>query len=274
MNTLELDDIAVSYGGLRALDGISFAVPERCIFSIIGPNGAGKTTLFNVLTGLAPHHEGRVRFLGQDVTGLAPNRLAARGLARTFQNLQIFPRMSVLDNVRVGRHLKDRPGVLRGILRPPGTGAAESASRAAAMAELDRVGLADKADVSAGALAYGMMKRLEIARALAGGPKLLLLDEPAAGCNPTETADLHALILALARDGLGIVLVEHDMRLVMSVSDRVLVMVEGRVLIVDRPEVVRNNRRVIASYLGEIDADIPDTDTPDPGARQQGVSSC
>jgi len=267
VSILEAQDISVSYGGLRALERVGFTVPERCIFSIIGPNGAGKTTLFNVLTGLAPHHEGRVRFLGKDVTGLAPHRLAARGLARTFQNLQIFPRMSVLDNVRVGRHLQERPGVLRGIFRPPGTAAAERASRAAALAELDRVGLADKANLPAGALAYGMMKRLEIARALAGAPRLLLLDEPAAGCNPTETAELHALILALARGGLGVVLVEHDMRLVMSVSDRVLVLVEGRVLTEGLPGTVRGDPRVIASYLGEGDA-------TEPGAVVQVAPSC
>lgn len=250
MNLLEVEDIAVSFGGVRALAGVGFTIAEGLIFSIIGPNGAGKTTLFNVLTGLNRPSHGRVRFRGSEVTGSPPHRLAAIGISRTFQNLQIFPRMTAIDNVRVGRHLQERTGALRGMLRPPGTAAAEDLSRRTALELLDRVGLANVADTPAGGLAYGMMKRLEIARALASGPKLLLLDEPAAGCNPAETAEIDRLLLALKRDGVTLALVEHDMKLVMGVSDRVLVLVEGKVLIESEPASVRLDSRVVEAYLG------------------------
>jgi branched-chain amino acid transport system ATP-binding protein len=252
---LEVADVSVSFGGVRALSGVGFQVPRATIFSIIGPNGAGKTTLFNVLTGLTRPERGAVRFAGRDVTGEPPHRLAALGMSRTFQNLQIFPRMSALDNVRVGRHLQERTGTLRAMLRPPGTAAGEARSREAARALLDRVGLAGVAEKPAGGLAYGMMKRLEIARALASGPQLLLLDEPAAGCNPAETAEIDRLLLALRADGITMALVEHDMKLVMGISDRILVLVEGKVLVESEPEAVRTDRRVIEAYLGGVHAD-------------------
>jgi len=254
---LEAHGISMAFGGIKAVTDVSFAVPEAAIFSIIGPNGAGKTTLFNALTGLHPRHQGRVLLDGAEITHLRPHERVAHGLARTFQNLQIFPRLSVLDNVRVGRHRKDRPSVLRAIFRPPGTAATERASRAAAHAQLDRVGLADVAHRPAGGLAYGMMKRLEIARALASEPRVLLLDEPAAGCNPAETEGLLQLFGTIARDGVTLVLVEHDMKLVMGVSDRVLVLVQGRVLVEDSPAVVKKDPRVIASYLGTSEAAAP-----------------
>jgi len=254
---LEARGVSMAFGGLKAVTDVSFSVAEGVIFSIIGPNGAGKTTLFNVLTGLHPRHLGRVLLDGAEITRLRPHERAAHGLARTFQNLQIFARLSVLDNVRVGRHRKDRPGVLRAIFRPPGTAAAERASRAAAHAQLDRVGLADVAHRPAGGLAYGMMKRLEIARALASEPRVLLLDEPAAGCNPAETEGLLQLFGTIARDGVTLLLVEHDMKLVMGVSDRVLVLVQGRVLVEGTPAAVKNDPQVIASYLGTSEVAAP-----------------
>lgn len=254
MSLLKVEDISVAFGGLRALDGISFDIPPGIIFSIIGPNGAGKTTLFNVLTGLTVPSRGRVRLADRTVTGLPPHQLAAAGLSRTFQNLQIFPRMSVLDNVRVGRHLQERIGTLRAMLRPPGTSALENLSRRSALELLERVGLAGVAEIPAGSLAYGAMKRLEIARALACGPRLLLLDEPAAGCNPAETAEIDRLLLEVKREGVTLALVEHDMKLVMGVSDRVLVLVEGRVLMEGEPAVVRRDQRVVEAYLGSMHA--------------------
>jgi branched-chain amino acid transport system ATP-binding protein len=250
MSILQVDNISVSFGGVRALADVSFAIPEGLIFSIIGPNGAGKTTLFNVLTGLTRPDAGQVRLAGQEVVKVPTHRLAGMGLSRTFQNLQIFPRMSALDNVRVGRHLKERVGVLRALFRPPGTAAAEQLSRRAALEHLDRVGLADIADKPAGDLAYGMMKRLEIARALASTPRLLLLDEPAAGCNPAETEEIHRLLISLKAEGITLVLVEHDMKLVMGVSERVLVLVEGAVLMEGEPAAVRHDQRVVQAYLG------------------------
>ncbi|KAB2847483.1 MAG: ABC transporter ATP-binding protein [Hyphomicrobiaceae bacterium] len=254
MSILAVDDIAVSFGGVRALDGVTFSVPAGIIFSIIGPNGAGKTTLFNVLTGLSLPTRGRVQLEGKDVTGAPPHRLAALGLSRTFQNLQIFPRMTALGNVRVGRHLKERTGTLRAMLRPRGTAAAESRSKRIALELLDRVGLAGVASRVAGGLPYGMMKRLEIARALASEPRLLLLDEPAAGCNPAETAEIDRLLLALKADGITLVLVEHDMKLVMGISDRVLVLVEGKVLVESEPAAVKRDERVAEAYLGTVEA--------------------
>ncbi len=250
MSILKVENISVSFGGLRALADVSFVIPEGLIFSIIGPNGAGKTTLFNVLAGLTRPDAGQVSLAGKNVIAVPTHRLAGMGLSRTFQNLQIFPRMTALDNVRVGRHLKECVGVLRALFRPPGTAAAEQLSRRAALEHLDRVGLADVADKPAGDLAYGMMKRLEIARALASMPKLLLLDEPAAGCNPTETEEIHGLLIALKAEGITLALVEHDMKLVMGVSERVLVLVEGQVLMEAEPATVRRDQRVVQAYLG------------------------
>jgi branched-chain amino acid transport system ATP-binding protein len=259
---LQVEAVSVSFGGVRALVDVSFAIPEGLIFSIIGPNGAGKTTLFNVLTGLTPPDAGQVRLAGTNVIGVPTHRLAGMGLSRTFQNLQVFPRMSALDNVRVGRHLKERVGTMRALFRPPGTAAAERESRRAALEHLDRVGLADVADKPAGDLAYGMMKRLEIARALASTPRLLLLDEPAAGCNPAETEEIHRLLIALKAEGITLALVEHDMKLVMGVSERVLVLVEGAVLMEGDPGAVRRDPRVVHAYLGGAhDAEAQDAET-------------
>lgn len=252
MSLLEARGISIAFGGLRALDGVGFAVDPGEVLAIIGPNGAGKTTLFNVVTGLYRAQAGEVRLEGRDVTGLPPHALAARGLARTFQNLQIFFRMSALENVMVGRHLKERRRLWAELLGLPSVLAENRESRARASELLAFVGLAERAEEPASALPYGALKRLEIARALACEPKVLVLDEPAAGCNPVETEEVDRLILAIARKGTAVVLVEHDMKLVMRISDRVLVLDRGRPLAEGTPQQVRSDPRVIEAYLGRL----------------------
>ena len=247
---LVAEHLSVSFGGVRAVDDVSLAVAPGLVFSIIGPNGAGKTTLFNLISGLYLPAAGRVRLAGEEVTALAPEELARRGLSRTFQNLQIFSRMSVLENVMVGRHRHETTGIFADLLHLPSVRRQNRRTREAAVVALERVGLAAAAERRASALSFGDLKRLEMARALASEPKLLLLDEPAAGCNPVETAEIEAVIRRLIRDGITVVLVEHDMRLVMNVSDRIHVLANGRTLAEGAGDEVRTNPAVIAAYLG------------------------
>jgi len=250
MTILATERLAISFGGVRAVDDVSLAVPEGIVFSIIGPNGAGKTTLFNLVSGLYVAQAGRVRLAGEDVTGLAPERLARRGLSRTFQNLQIFFRMTAAENVMVGRHRHEATGIFADLLYLPSVARQNRVTRETALAALERVGLAAMAERPAGSLAYGALKRLEIARALASEPRVLLLDEPAAGCNPVETAELENIIRSIAKSGVTVVLVEHDMRLVMNVSDRIHVLANGRTLAEGTAAEVRANPAVIEAYLG------------------------
>ena len=250
MTILATEGLSLSFGGVRAVDGVTLSVPENFVFSIIGPNGAGKTTLFNLISGVYTPDDGSVRLAGADVTGLKPDKLARCGLSRTFQNLQIFFRMSAIENVMVGRHRHERTGVFADLLHLPAVGRQNRETRAQAEAALDRVGLAGLAGQSAGSLAYGDLKRLEIARALASEPKVLLLDEPAAGCNPVETAALEGVIRGIAAGGVTVVLVEHDMRLVMNVSDRIHVLANGATLAEGTGAEVRSNPAVIEAYLG------------------------
>jgi branched-chain amino acid transport system ATP-binding protein len=247
---LTAEGIGISFGGLRALDGVGFAARAGEILAIIGPNGAGKTTLFNIVSGLYRASEGRIALAGQDVTQAPPHRLAALGLSRTFQNLQVFFRMSALENVMAGRHLQEGSNLFADLFRLPRSRRANAATRDAARALLEEVGLADKADQPAGALPYGALKRLEIARALATRPRVLLLDEPAAGCNPVETEEIDRLIADVAARGVAVVLIEHDMKLVMRISRHVVVLNQGRMLAEGTPEQVRSNAEVIAAYLG------------------------
>ena len=214
------------------------------------PEWFGKTTLINLVSGIYTPQDGRIRLGGETVTGLAPDRLARRGLSRTFQNLQFFPGCSVLENVMVGRHRHERTGILADLLHRPSVARQNKATRDVAIAALARVGLANAAERPAGSLDYGALKRLEIARALASEPKVLLLDEPAAGCNPVETQELDRVIRTLVKDGITVVLVEHDMRLVMNISDRVHVLARGRTLAEGTPQEVRSNAEVIEAYLG------------------------
>lgn len=250
MSAIAAEGISIAFGGLRALEDVSFAAEPGEVFSIIGPNGAGKTTLFNIVSGLYRSQGGRVLLAGEDVTGLPPHALAARGLSRTFQNLQIFFRMTAEENVMVGRHLRERQSLLGALLHLPSVAAQNRDTRERARELLAFVGLADRARDPAGGLPYGALKRLEIARALAAEPRVLLLDEPAAGCNPVETEEIDRLISAIAERGIAVVLVEHDMRLVMRISRRILVLNHGRVLAQGRPAEVRADPEVIAAYLG------------------------
>jgi branched-chain amino acid transport system ATP-binding protein len=247
---LEAVRLSIGFGGVRAVDDVSLAVEAGMVFSIIGPNGAGKTTLFNLVSGLYAPLDGRVWLAGEDVTGLAPDRLARRGLSRTFQNLQIFFRMTALENVMVGRHRHESTGILSDLLHLPVVNRQNRRTREAARDALARVGLSETANRKASTLPYGALKRLEIARALASEPKVLLLDEPAAGCNLVETQELEGVIRSIVKDGVTVVLVEHDMRLVMNISDRIHVLANGRTLVEGTVAEVRSNPAVVEAYLG------------------------
>jgi branched-chain amino acid transport system ATP-binding protein len=247
---LKVEGLGIDFGGLRAVDELSFEIPRGRIFSIIGPNGAGKTTLFNMISGLYRPSRGHIFLEGEDVTNLAAYELAARGVSRTFQNLQVFWHMTALENVMVGRHLHEEKGTLAHLFALPSVGRQNRATAAKARELLAFVGLAGHADRPAAALPFGALKRLEIARALACEPKLLLLDEPAAGCNSLETQEIESLIREMAAREVTVALVEHAMKLVMRVSDRILVLNYGRRLAEGAAQDVRANPDVIAAYLG------------------------
>jgi len=253
MTLLAVEALSKSFGGVHAIEDLSFSFECGAVHSIIGPNGAGKTTLLNLLTGLYVPDQGRIRLDGRDLTGAPPHRWAAAGIGRTFQNLQVFFNMTALENVMTGRHLRERDALWATLIRAPSLVRAEDDTRAVALALLAQVGLAGWADSPADAMPYGALKRLEIARAMAALPKLLLLDEPAAGLNPTEAQDIDALIKRLAGDGTTVVLVEHNMKLVMGVSDHLLVLDHGRKLAEGTPEQIRANPAVIEAYLGVAD---------------------
>jgi len=247
---LTIENVGISFGGIQALFGISLDIRAGEIFAVIGPNGAGKTTLFNIISGVCPPQQGRVLLEGCDVTGLPPHQLARLGLSRTFQNLQIFFRMSAIENVMVGRHIHEERNVLAHMLALPSVRRQNRQTRETAGGLLALVGLSDLADTPAGSLSYGALKRLEIARAVAGEPKILLLDEPAAGCNPVETEEIDEVIKTISGRGITVVLVEHDMRLVMKISNRIHVLDHGTTLAQGDAATVRSNPAVIAAYLG------------------------
>jgi branched-chain amino acid transport system ATP-binding protein len=242
--------VGVAFGGVQALEGVSLEVRPGEIFAIIGPNGAGKTTLFNIISGLYRPQQGRVRLDAKDVTALPPHRLARLGISRTFQNLQVFFRMTAIENVMVGRHLHERRNVIPHLFGLPSSSRQNRETRARALDLLNLVSLGDVADRIASSLPYGALKRLEIARALATEPTVLLLDEPAAGCNAVETAEIDAVIQVIAGRGIAVVLVEHDMRLVMKISDRIHVLDRGRTLMSGTAAQVGADPNVIAAYLG------------------------
>lgn len=246
---LDVVDVGVRFGGIVALDGLSFAIREKSICALIGPNGAGKTTLFNVISRLYPATTGHVTFAGHDLLRVAPHGIARVGIARTFQNVALFPGLTVLDNVRVGAHTQGRVGFGRGLL---GLGRAEDRGmRDDAMAILERLELAHLAGKPAAGLPFGTLKRIELARGLAAKPRLLMLDEPANGLTHAEVDELAETIRALRNDlDLTVLLVEHHMNMVMAISDHIVVLDFGRRIAEGSPDVVRNDPLVIEAYLG------------------------
>jgi branched-chain amino acid transport system ATP-binding protein len=249
---LEVGGLQMRFGGLLAVDGIDFEVRRDEVFAIIGPNGAGKTTVFNCVGGFYRPSAGRIVMAGEAIAGLPSHRVARKGLVRTFQNIRLFKQLTVVENLLVAQHLQVKSGLIHGLLATPAYRRAEREALARAVTWLEYMGLKSVANREAGTLSYGHQRRLEIARCMITGPRLLMLDEPAAGLNPQEKIELQQLIDWLRREfNIAVLLIEHDMKLVMGVSDRILVMEHGRPIVTGTPQEVRNDPRVIKAYLGE-----------------------
>ena len=254
---LEVSGLTMDFGGLRAVDNVSLEIFAGEIVALIGPNGAGKTTFFNCVTGIYAPTAGDIRILppggaSRRINGMKPNRITSYGMARTFQNIRLFPAMTVLENVMIGRHCRTKTTIVDAILNSPRSRREEHETVEKSYRLLEKVGLSDVADEFSRNLSYGAQRRLEIARALATEPFLLLLDEPAAGMNPQETHDLDELIVRIrAEENVAILLIEHDMKLVMNISDRICVMEYGKEIAQGTPREIKENPRVIEAYLGE-----------------------
>jgi branched-chain amino acid transport system ATP-binding protein len=248
---LAIENLRKDFGGLMAVLDVEFAVEPGEIVAVIGPNGAGKTTLFNLISGVLTPTLGSIRFGGREVNGLKPHAIASLGLARTFQSVQLFGNMTVLENVMVGRHVKSSYGLLEAAVRAPRARREERLIGQRAMEELSRVGLESRANENALSLAFGQQRALEIARALATEPRLLLLDEPGSGLSQAEKKDLDRLIRTIRANGVTVLLVEHDTQFVMEIADRVIVLEYGQKIAEGTPAEIQSNRQVIAAYLGE-----------------------
>jgi branched-chain amino acid transport system ATP-binding protein len=251
---LSLEGVSKRFGGVQAVNKVSFGVPRGSIKALIGPNGAGKTTLFNIIFGVFPADSGAVTFEGSTVQGLHPFQIAARGMARTFQHIRLFPKMTALENVMVGRHIHTQAGFIAGMLNLPFSRKEERIAREKCLEIMEFLGIGDLAGAEATSLAYGQQRIVELGRALACEPRLLLLDEPAAGLNMRETADMAKLISRIRERGVTVLLVEHDMSLVMSISEEIIVLSYGQKIADDRPLAIQKNQEVIRVYLGEDNA--------------------
>jgi len=247
---LDVTQLSIHFGGVKAVQEVSFSIDPGIVYSVIGPNGAGKTTLFNLITGVYKPTSGEIRLDGESIAGKSPDELARRGVARTFQNLQICMNMSAVENVMVGAHLRLDRNLIKAALRLPSITRRDAELRAEAAELMRFVGLEQYLDARADSMPYGALKRLEIARALAMKPRVIFLDEPAAGLNPKETIEVDHLVRKVADSGITVVLVEHDMKMVMNLSDRILVLDYGKKLAEGTGEEIRRNPDVIAAYLG------------------------
>ncbi len=251
MTILQVEQLSKRFGGLQAVDDVSFSLQRGAIKAVIGPNGAGKTTLFNLIAGMLTPTAGEIRFQGKEIQGTRPFRVAALGIARTFQNIKMFAGMTALENVMVGRHVRSKSGFMASMFRTSGCRAEERAIRGKSLELLDFLGIADCAETLATNLAFGQQRAVEMARALALEPSLLLLDEPAAGLNIYETAEIGRLIVRIRDLGITVLLVEHDMSLVMDISDEIVVLSFGRKIAEDIPTAIQRDPQVIKVYLGE-----------------------